>query len=161
AGADFDAAKAAARRHAEANGARFVVDGAEPAIAEGAGTIGLELAAAGGIDTVLVPLGDGALLAGVGAALRHAAPGAQIVGVIAAGAPAMQRSLAAGRSLQPAGVDTIADGIAVSAPVPDAIAMLEGRYDAVTAVSDVDIIRGMALAADRLGLVLEPAGAAG
>ena len=43
-GADFDAAKDAARAYARETGARFVEDGAEPSIAVGAGTIGLELA---------------------------------------------------------------------------------------------------------------------
>jgi threonine dehydratase len=39
--------------------------------------------------------------------------------------------------------------------------MLKGRYDAVVAVSDADIIRAMEMAADRLGVIVEPAGAAG
>jgi threonine dehydratase len=93
--ADFEAAKEAACQQAAAVAVRFVEDGAEPAIAEGAGTIGLELAAAAELDSVVVPLGDGALLAGVGTALRHVAPATRIVAVVAAGAPAMQRSLAA------------------------------------------------------------------
>lgn len=160
-GQDFDAAKEAARRHATETGARFVEDGLEPAIAEGAGTIGLELAEAGHFDAVAVPLGNGALLAGVGAALRHAAPETRIVGVVAAGAPAMQRSLAAGRPIETPQADTIADGIAVRVPVPEALAVLEGRYDDIVAVSDADIIRAMRLALDHLGLVVEPAGAAG
>jgi threonine dehydratase len=161
-GADFDAAKVAARQHAAATGARFVEDGAEPAIAEGAGTIGLELAAAvPGLETVVVPLGNGALLAGIGAAFRHAAPHARIVAGVAAGAPAMQRSLEAGRPVETERADTIADGIAVRVPVPEALAMLDGRCDAVVAVSEADIIRAMAVAIDHLGLVIEPAGAAG
>ena len=44
AGDDFDAAKLAARAYADQTGARFVEDGAEPAIAEGAGSLGAELA---------------------------------------------------------------------------------------------------------------------
>lgn len=160
-GQDFDAAKEAARRHAAEAGARFVEDGLEPEIAEGAGTIGLELAEAARFDTVLLPLGNGALLAGVGAALRHAAPDMRIVGVVAAGAPAMQRSLAEGRPIETPRADTIADGIAVRVPVPAALAMLEGRYDGIVAVPDADIVRAMRLALDHLGLVVEPAGAAG
>jgi hypothetical protein len=31
--------------------------------------------------------------------------------------------------------------------------MLKGRYDAVVAVSDADVIRAMGMAADRLGLI--------
>lgn len=160
-GEDFDAAKAEAVRYAGAVGAQFVEDGAHAAIAEGAGTIGLELAGAIQPDTVIVPLGNGALLAGVGAALRHAAPGARIVAVVAEGAPSMQLSLAAGRSIETERADTIADGIAVRVPVPEALTMLEGCYDTVVAVSDAHIIRAMLLAADHLSLMVEPAGAVG
>jgi threonine dehydratase len=49
----------------------------------------------------------------------------------------------------------------MGSPAPEALTMLKGRYDAVVAVSDADIIRAMAMAADRLGLFVEPAGAAG
>ncbi len=161
-GADFDEAKAAARAFAVESGMRFVEDGAEPTIAEGAGTIGLELAAAATtIDTVTVPLGDGALLSGVGAAIRHTAPQIEVIGVVAANAPAVQRSLAEGRVVETEQANTIADGIAARAPVPAALAMLEGRYDAIVAVSEDDIIRAMQLAHEHLGLVLEPAGAVG
>ncbi len=66
AGHDFDAAKAAARDHAARHGARYVEDGREVAITEGAGTIGVELATwPDPIDVLLVPLGNGALLGGM------------------------------------------------------------------------------------------------
>jgi len=161
-GDDFDAAKQAAREYARESGMRFVEDGAEPTIAEGAGTIGVELtAAAPDLDAVTVPLGDGALLSGIGAAIRHTAPSIEIIGVVAEKAPALQLSLAAGRVIETASADTIADGIAARAPVPAALAMLDGRYDAIVAVSEADIVRGMQLAHAHLGLVLEPAGAVG
>ncbi len=161
AGADFDAAKKAARDHAGAAGERFVEDGAEPAIAEGAGTIGLELAAgAPGLDVAVVPLGNGALLAGVGAALRHAAPGVEIVAVVAAAAPSMQLSLAAGRPVETASADTIADGIAVRVPVPEALTMLAGCYDDIVAVPEAGMRDAMRLAHRHLDCVLEPSGAA-
>ena len=51
---------AAALKFVDASGDRILVkDGLDPAIAEGAGTIGLELADAGPIDTALVQVGDG------------------------------------------------------------------------------------------------------
>src|SRR5262245_60644269 len=65
-GSDFDAAHEAARAFAVETSARLVEDGREPAIAEGAGTIGMELLRwPDPFDAILVPLGDGALLAGV------------------------------------------------------------------------------------------------
>jgi threonine dehydratase len=162
AGRDFDVAKHAARAFALERGLRFVEDGAEPALAEGAGTIGLELTgAAADLEAVTVPLGDGALLAGVGAALRHTAPRIDIVGVVSEQAPAVQLSLAQGRLVTTEHADTIADGIAARAPVPEALPMLEGRYDSIVAVSEEQIVRAMQLALEHLGLVLEPAGAVG
>src|SRR5262245_19644158 len=47
AGADFDQAKQAAREFAQQRGFRFLEDGAEPVVAEGAGTLGVELIASG------------------------------------------------------------------------------------------------------------------
>lgn len=45
----------------------LVQGGQAPAIAEGAGTIGVELLRSGPIDTIVLPVGDGALIAGVAA----------------------------------------------------------------------------------------------
>jgi threonine dehydratase len=161
-GADFDQAKEAARKFARQRGFRFVEDGAEPAIAEGAGTIGVELAASPSeLDAVTVPLGDGALLAGIGAAMRHLAPQVEIIGVVAEKAPALQLSLAAGRVIETPDSDTIADGIAARVPVPEALALLDGLYDSIVAVTEEQIVNGMQLAHQHLGLVVEPAGAVG
>ncbi len=162
AGRDFDMAKEVARRHAAETGQRFVEDGAEAAIAEGAGTIALEMMqAAPDLEMMVVPLGNGALLAGIGAALRHVAPKVEIVAVVAAGAPAMQLSLAAKRPVETATVATIADGVAVRVPVPEALQMIEGRVDQVMAVTEDDLRTAMLLAHRHLGLVAEPSGIVG
>ena len=162
AGADFDAAKLAARNYAAATGARFVEDGAEPTIAEGAGTIGLEIAAAvPDLQAIVVPLGNGALLAGIGAAMRHLLPAVEVIGVVADRAASMKLSIEAGRPIETASADTIADGIACRVPVPAALAMLQGRLDRVLTVSEDDLRRAMALAYQHLDLAIEPAGIAG
>jgi threonine dehydratase len=118
-------------------------------------------ASAGHLDGVTVPLGDGALLAGIGAAIRHLAPQTEIIGVVAEEAPALQLSLAAGRLIETPDSDTIADGIAARVPVPEALALLEGLYDSIVAVTEAQIVNGMRLAHQHLGLVIEPAGAVG
>jgi threonine dehydratase len=161
-GNDFDAAKHAARAHAEESGSFYVEDGAVPEIAEGAGTIALELTAAGVVpDVMLVPLGNGALATGVGAWLRDASPSTRIVAVVAEGAPAMRLSFERGQPVSTPAVDTIADGIAVREPVPYALESMRGAVDDVISVSDADIVRAMRLVHEHLGLVVEPAGAAG
>jgi threonine dehydratase len=162
AGDDFDAAKDAARAHGAAHGIPFVEDGREPAIAVGAGTIALELCAQGGApETLLVPLGNGALLAGVATWIRAVSPATRIVAVVASGAPAMRDSLRAGTLVRTAHVATIADGIAVREPVPEALAMLSGCWDDVVAVDDDALVAAMRGLARHAGLVVEPAGAAG
>ena len=161
-GEDFDAAKDAARAFAAAHGHRFVEDGGDPTIAEGAGTIGLELAAeASRLDSVLVPLGNGALLAGIGAALRHVTPSVEIIGVVAEQAPAMRDSLLSGRLVTTPRAATIADGIGVRVPVPAALEMLRGRYDDVVTVSEEALLDAMRLLHRHMGRISEPAGVAG
>jgi threonine dehydratase len=162
AGDDFDAAKAAAREAAAALGVPFVEDGRELAVTEGAGTMGLELARwPEPLDVVLVPLGNGALLAGVGHALRALSPRTRLVAVCAAGAPAMARSLHEGRAVETARVDTIADGIAVRVPVPEALDDLRGVVDEVVLVEDAVVVEAMRLVHRHVGVVVEPAGAVG
>lgn len=165
AGDDFDAAKLAARAWAEADDAMLVEDGREPEISEGAGTIAVELFAHGAtFDAVLVPLGNGALLNGMARWIRDASPATAIIGVVAEGAPAMQQSFAAGRhgaTVNREHTDTIADGIAVRLPIPEAVADMHGLVDEVVAVSDAQILDAMRRLHVHAGLVVEPAGAAG
>jgi threonine dehydratase len=162
AGADFDAAKQAARQDAEATGAWFVEDGAEPEIAEGAGTIAAELGSHPALlDAVLVPVGNGALVSGIGTWMRAFAPHTRVVGVCAAGAPSMAASWRAGEARPTPSVDTIADGIAVREPVPAAVSTMRSVVDEMVLVDDADLIAAMRLVHEHLGLVVEPAGVAG
>jgi threonine dehydratase len=162
AGHDLDAAKLAARDWAAAEGLRFVEDGREPEVAAGAGTIAVELLrSTDPIDAVLVPIGNGALAAGVGAWFKAHSPSTRIIGVVAERAPAMRLSWRAGHPVATPSADTIADGIAVREPVPEAVALLSGGLDDVIAVDDDLMIEAMRLAFETLGLVVEPAGAAG
>jgi threonine dehydratase len=162
AGHDFDAAKAAARTHAAATGQLFVEDGLHPAIAEGAGTIALEMDAAGALgDLVLVPVGNGSLINGIGTWIKARHPTTRVVGVTAAGAPAMARSWWEGRIVETEAAPTIADGIAVRVPVPEALAVMRSTVDEVVEVSEDVLLRAMRLALTVLGLVVEPAGVAG
>lgn len=164
AGRDFDAAKDAARAWAEGRGLPFVEDGREVAVTEGAGTIGRELLARGdAFDTLLVPLGNGALLAGVARWVKAAAPNTRVLGVCSAGAPSMALALAEGleRARQVGAPDTIADGIAVRVPVPEAVEDLAGLVDGVLRVEDAALLEAMRLVHRHAGLVVEPAGVAG
>lgn len=160
-GADGDEAKRRARDFAaEGKGRVFVEDGDDPAISEGAGTIAVELLSAGAIDTAVVPVGDGALIAGMALWLREHSPKTRIVGVVAQGAPAMERSWKAGRVLT-VSPRTIADGLAIGTPIARSLERLRALVDEFVLVDDTAIRRAMQAASAALGLLLEPAGATG
>ena len=161
-GRDFDEAKEFARITAEQTNAIFVEDGREPAIAAGAGTMAMEITKSSRpIDTLLVPLGNGALLAGVGCWFRTWSPKTRIVGVCAQGAPAMALSWRSGMEQNTAAVNTIADGIAVRVPIRESLADIRDVVDDIVLVSDGAIVRALKLIYDHLGLIAEPSGAVG
>lgn len=163
-GCDFDEAKAAARASAFASGARFVEDGAEPEISEGAGTIALEILAREQPDVIVVPLGNGALLAGIGRWTKANAPRVEVIGVCSAEARVMFDVLtnrAASSGSESATAHTIADGIAVRVPVAAAVDDLRSLVDDVILVRDEDLIAAMRLLYAREGLMREPAAVAG
>jgi threonine dehydratase len=152
----------AAREYADANKGRLlVVDGLDPTIAEGAGTIGVELASAGPIDTAVIQLGDGALITGVARWLKSRLPEIRIVGVCASGAPAMAESFAARRPISVAGEGTIAGALAITDPVPESLERILELVDEVVLVDDEDLRTAMELIAESVGVLVEPAGAAG
>jgi peptide deformylase len=164
-GADFDAAKESAREFAIATGATMVEDGFDPAIAEGAGSIGVELLARDDAwDAIVVPLGDGALLGGIARWVKAASPSTQVIGVVAQGASAFARSWRKGHGgeiVVDTTISTIADGIALRAPIAASVADLHGIVDDIVEVDDATMIRAMQAAQRHAGVVLEPAGAAG
>jgi threonine dehydratase len=162
AGHDLDAAKQVARAWAAAHRHRFIEDGREPEIAAGAGTIAVELGHwPEPIEAAVVPIGNGALAAGVGAWFKAHAPATRVIGVVAETAPAMLLSWREGKPIATDSAETIADGIAVREPVPEAVARLAGVVDEMIAVDDGRIIAAMRMVFETLGLVVEPAGAAG
>lgn len=161
-GADFDAAKVAARAEAETQGFCFVEDGRDVAITEGAGTIGLELGRYdANLDALLIPLGNGALINGIGTWFKARRPQTQIIGVVATGAPAMAESWRRGTLICTEQADTIADGIAVRVPVPESLEVMKSTVDEVLLVDDAALCQAMQLAHRQVGVILEPAGAAG
>ena len=103
------------------------------------------------------PLGNGSLVNGIGAWIKARRPGVRVVAVAAAGAPAMERSWRAGRVIVTPDVATIADGVAVRVPVPEALAVMRATVDEVRLVDEAGIIAAMRLAFGRLGLVVAPA----
>ncbi|HEV2690359.1 MAG TPA: pyridoxal-phosphate dependent enzyme [Bryobacteraceae bacterium] len=162
AGGDFDAAKEHARAFAEEQGAQFVEDGRETPLAEGAGSIAVELCRwREPFDFLLVPLGDGALLAGIGHWMKTHSPSTRLIAICAAGAAAMNLTLRSGMVQTIESAATIADGIAVRVPVPESLEHLAGIPDDILLVEDEAMVQAMRLVFRHHGLVVEPSGVAG
>jgi threonine dehydratase len=157
---DFDKAKDAARRHAAEHGQIFIEDGKLGAIGEGAGTMALELTAREKLDSVFVPLGNGSLVNGIGTWVKHASPQTKVIAVCAEGAPSMAISWKQRRAVD-APSSSIADGIAVRVPIPEAVELMARTVDDVMLVSDAAMLEWMRHAFADAGLVIEPAAAAG
>jgi threonine dehydratase len=165
-GADFDEARLAAQRFATEVGGHLLIDGEDPWIAVGAGTLALELTDAiesgvlPGRGVAYIPVGNGALIAGVGTWLRFAAPGCRVIGVQSEGAPSMTLSWQAGRPIETPTAATRAGGIATRVPVPEALKMMAGVVDDMVLVSEAAIADAQPILRAATGVTVELAAAA-
>ncbi|GAB4264860.1 MAG: threonine/serine dehydratase [Pararhodobacter sp.] len=131
----------------------------------GQGTTGLEIAeqaAEAGVTEgeVLVPCGGGGLTAGIALALDARAPGLRVRTAEPEGFDDVARALAAGvvqRNARLSG--SICDAIVTPAPGDLTWPVIRRLCGAGHVVSDAEALRAMALAHDRLKIVLEPGGA--
>ena len=155
-----------AAEYAERTGAVLIHPFDHRDVIIGQGTLGLELwDEIPGLETVVVGVGGGGLVAGIAAAVkaRAAAEGrsVRIVGVQAQNSAAYPSSLEAGRPLVVPTTPPIADGIAVARPGDVPFEIIRELVDEVVTVSDDDIARALLVLLERAKQVVEPAGAAG
>jgi len=165
-GEDFDDARTASEAHVASGGGHLLVDGEDQRISAGAATLALELTdavVAGGLPApavIAVPVGNGALINGVGSWLRAEAPGCRVVGIQAEGAAAMTLSWRAGRPIDTDAVATAADGIASRVSIPIAVELMIGRVDEMRLVSEDELAVTQRELTDALGITVERAAAA-
>ena len=131
-----------------------------PDLVRGVATCALEfLRAAPELDALYVPVGLGSGVCGALAARDALGLRTEIVGVVAAEAPAIARSLEAGHIVE-APATTFADGMACRRPNDDAFALLAARALRTVTVDDFEIAEAMrSLFADTHNAI-EGAGAA-
>jgi threonine dehydratase len=161
-GEDFDAARDGATDHSVETGWHLLVDGRDPWIAIGAGTMALELTdgvAAGDLPelaSLYVPVGNGALIAGIGTWLREAAPATRVIGVQAAEAASMTLSWRARAPIETPTANTIADGIAARVPVVEALDLMIQVVDDMLLVDEDEIVAGTEALSAALPIAIEP-----
>lgn len=159
-GSDFDEA----RLHAEALAAErgltlapsFALD-----LVKGVATYAYEfLSARPDLETVYVPIGLGSGICGMITARDVLQHGAEIVGVVAAGAPAYAMSFKAGRVIETNAAITFADGMACRVPRADALEIIMAGAARVITVDELDIAAAIRLYYNATHNIAEGAGAA-
>jgi threonine dehydratase len=149
-----------AHRIADAEKLVFVHPYDDPRIIAGQGTMALEmLEDAPEIDTIVVPVGGGGMIAGCAVAACGLKPDLKMIGVESAGYSAM-RQLLAGEPVT-AGGDTIAEGIAVRDIGRLPLEIARKLLDRVVSVDEIAIERAIALFIEVEKTVTEGAGAIG
>jgi threonine dehydratase len=133
----------------------------DPAIVAGQGTIGIEmLEVVRELDTLVVPIGGGGLIAGIAIAAKAMKPDIRIVGVQSELYPGMAHAL--GRSERRAGgASSIAEGIAVKEPGLITREICARLVDAIVVVRESSIEDAVAMLLEIEKSVVEGAGAAG
>lgn len=160
-GGSYDEASAAAHADSAETGAVYVHPFDDDRTIAGQGTIAVELAAqaVGPIDTLVVPVGGGGLLAGIAVWMRAEHPDVHLVGVEPAGAPSMAAALRAGRPVALDQVDTFVDGAAVGLVGERTFPLVRDLVDDVIAVPEGAVCTEMLELYQSEGIIAEPAGA--
>ena len=132
-----------------------------PAIARGAGTLGLEICdQVPDMEVLVVPVGGGGLISGVANAVKQAKPDVEIVGVEPEGADSMRRSIDSGTPQAIDTVRTIADSLGAPFALTYSFELARTNVDRFLLVSDPQLRRAMGMLFAEMKLAVEPACAA-
>jgi threonine dehydratase len=161
AGEAWDDSNNAALRYAEAEGCAYIHPFADPAVIAGQGTIALEiLADAPALDTLLVAVGGGGLISGIAIAAKSLNPDIRIIGVEPVGAPTLHRSLAAGRLVELASLETAAVTLAPRCSAAVNLAVIEQTVERIVLVEDREMREAASWLWRESGIAAELSGAA-
>ena len=129
-------------------------------VVAGQGTVALEmLQEVTDLDTLIVAIGGGGLIAGMATAAKAIQPGIEIVGVQASRFPAMFNAIKG--THHPQGSYSIAEGIAVETPGKITLEIIQRRVDDLLLVDEGDIEQSIVMLLEVEKTLVEGAGAAG
>lgn len=126
----------------------------------GQGTVAREILEQADIDTLVVPMSGGGLMAGCAVAAKELRPDIRLVGVEPAAANDTFLSFAAGERITIDQPDTVADGLAVTAPGRLTFPINRDLVDEIITVTEAEILAACVLLFERAKQVVEPSGAA-
>ena len=126
----------------------------------GHSSIGLEIIEdLSGVETVVVPISSGGLIAGVASAIKLKAPEVRVIGAQPAGAAAMHRSLRAGAPTPIEKWETMADALSATQVSQFLFDHACERVDEVVLVTEEEITGAFRLLLHRAKVLAEPGGA--
>ena len=161
AGDSYDAAYAEALKLEQKQKLTFVHPFDDPDVIAGQGTIGMEILRQHPepIDAVFCCVGGGGLVAGVAAYIKRLRPNTKVIGVEAADADAMDRSLKAGKRVRLDSVGLFADGAAVKYVGQETFRLCQQYVDEMVLVDTDAICAAIKDVFEDTRSILEPAGA--
>ena len=160
-GRDLDETKELLQQRPFSPDTVFIEDGSCPEIVAGTSTIGSEIVQQlSNVEVVIVPVGNGALIGGIGTALKEFNPSIQVIGVQSDLAPCMALSFEAGHAVDTESCDTFATGMAVRVSIPEAVDLMLAVVDEMQVVSETDLKRAMGAFYNDTGQLPEGAGVA-
>ena len=126
----------------------------------GQGTCGLEiLEQCPEVQTILVPVGGGGLIAGIASATAALKPEVQVIGVEPVGAPKLARALEAGHPVKLDHTESLADGLLPLSIGTIPFGVLAGIVRQSVLVDEAEIEEGLRFLYRQGGLSVEPSGA--
>jgi len=160
-GRDFDEARAEAEARADNESLYWVHVANEPLLIAGVGTYAMEIAEdLPDVDTVIVPVGGGSLLAGTVVALRTLRPDVEIIAVQSERANALARSLESGKLESIESADTFADGLATRFAFEVPFSIVKDQVDRVVLVSEDEMKKAVRMCMETTHNLCEGAAAA-
>lgn len=160
-GDTWDQANDAAMARAEETGAVYIHPFSDPAVIAGQGTVGLEiLADLPQVDTVLVAIGGGGLIAGVATAIRVLKPELRVIGVEPIGAPTLHNSLSTGQLVTLERIETTVGTLAPQRSAQINLDVIQREVERIVLVTDDDMKAAARWLWFELGVAAELSGAA-
>ena len=160
-GRTYDEAYDEAVMRQQQEGLNFIHAFDDDKVMAGQGTIGMEILEDNiRPEAILVPVGGGGLISGIAVAVKEKIPSCKIYGVQAKVAPAMKRSLEAGRIIPLKSSPTLADGIAVKSVGHLTFTVIQKYVDDILLVDEEEIAAAIMILLESEKTLVEGAGAA-
>jgi threonine dehydratase len=158
----YDESYAFAVDYAKTHNKTFVHPFDDEAVIEGQGTIATEILEQNPeIDTIVVPVGGGGLIAGIAKTVKAIAPSVKVIGVEPEGAASMKASIEQGRVVELNKLTTTAEGVAVREVGKLTYDLVQQFVDELLTVSEEQIMESILVMIEKHKLVVEAAGVVG